>query len=566
MRAFRPRVVHFIGHGAYPHQGPDDPGDVPPNDPVPLPGPALVLEGRHTATRRAHAYLSAGDFRALCRECGARVVVLNCCWGGRLDPHLTGVAQALTTPEGGWCVPVAVAMQCPVPQTTALMVADCVYRCLTGGSSFEFALQQFRIANVETHGLGRGFWGIPALFASVRDTVLFDMGPRSADRIDLLGELTREYTPLVGREFLSAEIDRFLGSRRSGRFLLTAPAGLGKSAFLVNWVGLHGHRARFFYRYSGQDSPLRCARALYSVLHETWCPGLPYEAPDRLEDAPQRLGDLLQQVSRRMPAGDSEVIVIDGLDEAVAPRPEAAVPLPEELPHGLFVLLAARPEWLGERPLPPEVEHYRLDPEGPDNLRDAARYLDDQLGFKEVSLKAEVRDRLVGQVEGNFLILRLVCDMLRPGTPAAEAERVFTDIRKLPDAYRVYWQRLAETAGADGLRRVDDVLGALLASRDPVTETQLAGVLGRPLPECRQALGHVRRFLSTALVPGEAVGYRFFHRSFRDFVVDRVGDSLRDQHLRWADHGERWRELTGYAQLYALRHLVSHLIAASKGA
>src|SRR5262249_31956294 len=72
LRAFRPRVIHFIGHGAYPDRGADDPGDEPPDDPVPLPGPSLVLEGRHTAARRAHAYLPAGEFRALCRACEAR--------------------------------------------------------------------------------------------------------------------------------------------------------------------------------------------------------------------------------------------------------------------------------------------------------------------------------------------------------------------------------------------------------------------------------------------------------------------------------------------------------------
>src|SRR5262249_35241387 len=142
----------------------------------------------------------------------------------------------------------------------------------------------------------------------------------------------------------------------------------------------------------------------------------------------------------------------------------------------------------------------------------------------------------------------------------------FTDIHKLPDAYWAYWQRVVEPVGEVRLRQVDEVLGALLASRDPVTEAQLAAVLARPLPECRRALAHLRRFLSTALVPGEAVGYRFFHRSFRAFVVGRLDSTRRAHHRRWAEHGERWRELTGYAQVYALRHLVMHLIAASKGA
>jgi len=68
-----------------------------------------------------------------------------------------------------------------------------------------------------------------------------------------------------------------------------------------------------------------------------------------------------------------------------------------------------------------------------------------------------------------------------------------------------------------------------------------------------------------SLIPDEGNTYVFFHNSFREFVTARVGDLLQGYHRRWAERGLKWRALRGYEQLYALRHLPSHLIAASRG-
>jgi hypothetical protein len=564
LEAFQPRVLHFVGHGAFPYRGPDDPGGEPAEDPVPLPGPALVLEGRHTARQRRHDYLAAQDLRALCRGAGVRVVMLNCCWGGRSDPHVTGLAQALTTPADGWAVPVVVAMQCPIPQATALLVSDWLYRALTVGSSFEYALQQFRSDYIGSHDLGDGFWGIPVLYASVASTVLFERPGLAPDAGDPYAELVREAASFVGRQFLRDAIQGFLKERDSGMFLLTAPAGLGKSAFLVNWVDQRGSRARFFYRYWGHDSPLACARALYAALHERRCPGLPFDPPNEIREAPAKLDALLQEVSRRLPAGETEVLVIDGLDEAAGARPADAVPLPERLPRGLYVLLAARPEWLQGRPVPSTVQHYALVPESPENLADAGQYIAEQLAYREVRLPPALTGKFIQQVAGNFLIIKIVCDMLPADIAEAQAERVFAGIHSLADAYRVYWDRLGEQIGAEELRIVDDLLALMLAALAPVTEEQLAAILGGPPQSCQRGLSHVRRFLATALVPGEAVTYRFFHASFREFVAGRTREAATALQRRWAEYCLGWRKLDGYARVYALRHLPSHLIAVSR--
>ena len=59
--------------------------------------------------------------------------------------------------------------------------------------------------------------------------------------------------------------------------------------------------------------------------------------------------------------------------------------------------------------------------------------------------------------------------------------------------------------------------------------------------------------------------YRIYHETFREFLLRRLASDLPGCHRRWAEYALRWRHLTGYARLCALRHLPSHLIEASRG-
>ena len=52
--------------------------------------------------------------------------------------------------------------------------------------------------------------------------------------------------------------------------------------------------------------------------------------------------------------------------------------------------------------------------------------------------------------------------------------------------------------------------------------------------------------------------------TFREYLAQRLKADLPACHRRWGEYNLRWRELRGYARLYALRHLPSHLIEASR--
>ncbi len=551
MQAFQPKIVHYIGHG-------DIPGAH--NE---LQEAALVLEGEHTASRRVADYVLAARFASLCQETGVRVVVLNCCWSGYVDQNVEGLIRPLACPIAGSGVPVVVGMQCQLPQTTALLLAQCIYWQITCGNSFEFALQQFRSDHYYAHPDGDGLWGIPVLYSSSPNTRVFK-AKDAPKYVDQLSELSAHYNEeeFVGRKHLRGEVDRFLKSNKSGYFILTAPAGLGKTAFLLKWEKDHKKRACFFYRYGGHDQPIQCAQTIYAMLQEHHGEDLPadfrLDPPNILDQAPEKLGALLGKLR------ESKVLILDGLDEAVGGKPADAVPLPAKLPNGVFVLLSARPEWLEKASLPFAYHRYALDPESPDNLDDATNYLGKKLRFWTDPLPPEECRKIALQVKGNFLILKLVCDLLSSNASKDDALKIFADIGTLPDVFRYVWRQIQERVDAVEYDRVDDFMGLLLTSRDPVSIEQLAGLVGRPDFQCRLILAHVRRFLGVSPQIGDTAGFKIFYDSLREFVEERLRGRLAGFHRRWAEYCLGWRTLEGYSRLYALRHLPHHLLEASK--
>lgn len=166
--------------------------------------------------------------------------------------------------------------------------------------------------------------------------------PRPASRQGLLvntlvDELAEDV--LVGREADLALLDRFVNSSPSGRLVLTAPTGFGKSALLANWVRRLQDKscavAYHFVRY-GEDTSV-VARIYENVLRQ-----LSEYIPDL--DAPDGTGvdNLLEAFAHlaSVPRLDAPVIVvIDGLDEAEQVLRNPFLP---QLPDGLHVVVAAR--------------------------------------------------------------------------------------------------------------------------------------------------------------------------------------------------------------------------------
>jgi WD40 repeat protein len=572
LREWRPHVLHFAGHGGFPG-APDDPGD--------LTAPSLVLEGKHTPARRRHDYLTAADLRALCAECGVQIVVLNCCWGARTSSHFTGVAQSLTAAGVGRPVPVVVAHQFPVTQGAAAGFSGPFYRDLALASPVEDAVRAFRdAARAGPFAHGAPDWGVPAVFLGVRQSLLF-----RSERVDPyplnFGEIIREHVPIVGRDFLRAEVARFQRERAGGIFLLTAPPGMGKTAFLAQWAE-DAQPAHFFYRTTvGMTDPDECVKSLYHVLLGRL--GAPEQgAADSPVELHRRLEALLDQVSARCERlGTQEVVLIDALDEAgpaASDRKSAVEVLPARIPAHVYFLITSRPGPAASKLVQrPDVVRFDLDPASDDNHRDAVafclRELDGRISDADGDELRSLAERLARWAKGNFLVLKLSLSKEslgeQPDVSCVEraAEGLCGSVEK---EYEKFFERVA---GRLADRREESrlfyrVLGAFASARAPVTAEQVMAAFGLDRADWDWAFGQISQFLERGGVRQEERGaqtYRLYHETFREYLRSRLAGDLPGCHRCWADHAAGWRDLRGYARLYALRHLPAHLIAAGEG-
>jgi hypothetical protein len=153
----------------------------------------------------------------------------------------------------------------------------------------------------------------------------------------------------------------------------------------------------------------------------------------------------------------------------------------------------------------------------------------------------------------------------RPGQPPL-------DLDKLPQGlqgyYVQFWSDMeqAKTETDEGWTNWNTlyrpVIERLAVAAEAVTADWLGAQIGRPLQEVRErALSRWRRLLGTERT-GERETWRVVHRSFSDFLADKV--DLRSAHQAVAEYytdglGNKWTEWDDYG----LRHAATHLAAAA---
>ena len=140
LRAFRPHVVHFVGHGVFQPTGQG----------------ALVLHGPGGTVE----FVDALRISTLLGDCGVRLAVLNACDTGIASSNdaITSVAGAVV--HAG--VPAVLATMRQVEDEAALQFAREFYRTFCEGFSMEAALAEARKAL----SVNRRDWSAYALFAS----------------------------------------------------------------------------------------------------------------------------------------------------------------------------------------------------------------------------------------------------------------------------------------------------------------------------------------------------------------------------------------------------------------
>lgn len=474
-----------------------------------------------------------------------RLVVLGSCSTAAfprrdgIDPF-TGTAIALVA--GG--LPAVLAMQFPISDLAAVELGHGLYPALAAGEPIEAAVVEARQA-IYTARPDTYEWATPVLF--LRSSEGRVLGPliehggtspavraRILDATPLIEEKSRGF---VGRDFVFAALERFLGERPCGYFKISGEPGIGKTAVAAELVRRGRERARdrhlhhFNQRAEGIVRPESFLANVCAQLIETFA--LPHATlpPEATRDAAV-LRTLLFEASRRLPGGERCVVVVDALDEACGDGLPAGVNplfLPSQVPAGFYFVVTHRhpgpPLRLEEAPGELLVRH-----DSPENRADVRDYVASYLPFAGVRRflaahqlsEDDFVERMETLSQGNFMYLSHVLPAVSRGEYRDGGDPLPCG---LLGYYEQQWRRMR---GGDE--------EALLAWKLPVLEA--LAVADQPLPrhlvilasgvEKRRVLHALelwRPFLHVVEPPGGEGSaeplYRLYHESFRDFLAAR---------------------------------------------
>jgi hypothetical protein len=437
----------------------------------------------------------------------------------------------------------------------------------------------------------------------------------------LLADDVQDYSeyatdPLVGREWLAAEIDTFCRERDRGYFVIEGDAGMGKTAFAA-WLSRQRQCAAHFSQLD-QDAGTTevAARNLGAQLVSAWglddfAPGgaLPKEA-----GSAGWLRSVVRAAARRrdqIAPGSPIVLVVDALD-AAASDPKGYLPLglpyTSQLPTGVYIVVTARTG--GLQYSPEGCVRRSLDGARNENLADMREYLAWCVNRDYIAIaianaglsSQEFTDLLLDRSLGVWIYVRYVLEEI------GEYPRALSELPRLPRGLQAwYHNNLARLcSGPDGTSLYLPLLATLAIAAEPLDAPNLAVLAGigdqllleqvlndrlRPYCSVRHLAGERRRFelrhpsLSEYLTGSFRSPAAEPEETADDTPIASVSDlrevlaeACRDAHDRVCDrYLTAWGGLDGHLQDlaadprlgemdrgYALRWLTWHLLAAGR--
>jgi hypothetical protein len=347
--------------------------------------------------------------------------------------------------------------------------------------------------------------------------------------------------PFGGRAGMLAELDRWLADPHAPRrLLLWGPAGRGKSALVVRWLGHVAASHHLIFLPVSIRFGTNRAELFYHALAAALAVLLGEELkPPPADPVEHYKGFAVEWLRRTDHLGKPLLLVVDGLDEAAGWDLDPAL-LPHDPTPSLRVLVSARLQigdrgaegWLGRLrwdelgPRPADMEVPCLDRTG---IADVLRSMGDPLAGLATTIDAP--EQLAYLTEGDPLLVRLyVEDLLKQGEAAARLRP--EELAGLRPGFGPYFARwLAEEERrwrAAGLAvdraTVDTILALLACALGPLKHADLAALCRRlrgpsfTLP--RHALDPLCRFV---LGDGREQGYVLTH--------PKLGRYLREEHF-----------------------------------
>jgi hypothetical protein len=371
----------------------------------------------------------------------------------------------------------------------------------------------------------------------------------------------------VGRDETLTALDNWLQGRDSGRLVITALAGYGKTALLAHWtrvrqaagdaVACHFFSDRYEVLRSEEDA---CANLLRQLAN---CQGR-YDETLPLEGAPRRsrLFDLVE--SHDGHRDGRLIIVLDALDEA---QETFQLNLPRPLPPGVFLVASAR---AGDQSqgaeCPPYLDGWidKATLLHLDRLPEVA--LQGWLSRASAGLLAAQSDpqsfirRLFEITDGYPLYLSyLIDDLVAAWKDGEDLDRV---LEATPHGFSVYVDhQRSKIAAARGDRKVSDLFILLAVARYPLGEDEVLQLTELDELELDDLPPGVTRWLNIGRGPDSQVTYALAHaRLAQEFETlwPKAAAQTYQRLLAWC---AGWPD---HSSAFALRHYADLLYRAER--
>jgi nucleoside phosphorylase len=403
------------------------------------------------------------------------------------------------------------------------------------------------------------------------------------DPLEGLDRMIDDHTPCVGRSDLLAELSRFIASSRSGRALLMAPTGMGKTTALIEWTRRLQSSPDVWpvfvpiSRGNDHATPAAVLGRMVRKLQRCYGDG----EPEPLVDVGRTPPVIYRYLQRAPPRDRKLVLVIDGIDEATGWKVPRTL-VPKELGERVWVVVAARQhanldrgrvcEQLGwsER----TTTMLGLDVLNVAELHEGIR----AVGIADGSVEAAIVKRIWDVTRGDPVKVRSVLTDLKARTltpemlaradaqlPSYEPEEIIADLkaraltpeRPASADTRLPSDELDEIiAAAADAERSFTLIGILALARGPLSEAEVLALAPDALPNSLALENALRPF--SRWVTRDAGAYVIKLPRVREQFVEKLLQTHELEETTFVAWGERCLRAMK-PEPYIIRHWIAHL-------
>ena len=376
-----------------------------------------------------------------------------------------------------------------------------------------------------------------------------------------------ESESFVGREDALQNLDKFVSSGVSGRLLITAPAGYGKSSLLAHWIADQATDANVFtsgrfiaYHFFG-DPNTRSQISMYrNILRQLYIylDLIDRSLPNSEDELRDRIYGLLGELNHHAQRSEPLVIVLDGLDEM---EDKPVSPFPDNLPDEVFIITSFRASTDSEICLPADwlknTKRITLGGLSPEDIGSLLKVSQRQ-ELASLADDPAIIGVMADRTKGYTLFLKYLVDDLH--TFAGTEDELRSKIEQISDSFNSYIHQQFEELHSS-YPEFAELFTLLSILKGPITDQEVAGIIGIAETNLAKLLAprRVARWVDIKKENGRRT-FAFHHSSIADAVRQqwRV-DARTFLEKKLLPYCRQWRDYAIWDRRYILRFYGEHL-------